>query len=291
MEEAMSRTETTTRHPSPASRRLLALPVLGLLLAAAIGAQAGTADASAPAHAQRISLDNRFVEPYALVGEGDRGITMTGNSDDSLDVKQVRKHIKGEFLWFRDEGKPYVIQDPEVLAKVRAAWAPMDRLGEQMDAYGREMDKHGKAMDALGKEMGQAAAGIKPDEARMRALERQMNEVGRKIGAVSEQLAYAREDERPRLNQQMAGLNAQMSALGNQMGAAAASDAQRQAQASMNEVSHRMNEASKPMNELGKKMNALGKDMERESRAADKTVHALIRDAVARGLAHPAPQG
>jgi hypothetical protein len=30
--------------------------------------------------------------------------------------------------------------------------------------------------------------------------------------------------------------------------------------------------------------------MERESHAADTTVRALIRDAVARGLAHPAPR-
>jgi hypothetical protein len=44
------------------------------------------------------------------------------------------------------------------------------------------------------------------------------------------------------------------------------------------------------MHELGKKMHALGKDMERESHAADTTVRALIHDAVARGLAHPAPQ-
>jgi hypothetical protein len=244
----MSRTEFTTRHPLPSLRRKLALPVLGLLLAAGFGAQAGAADAPG-VHAQlhRVSLERRG-EPYALVREGDHGITMTGDSDDSLDVKQVRKHIKGDFLWFRDDGKSYVIQDPEVLAKARAAWAPMDKLGEQMDAYGRDMDRHGKAMDALGKEMGQSAARIQPDPAKMQALNRQM-------------------------------------------GFVAASDAQRQAQVSMNEVSRRMNEASKPMHELGRKMDALGKDMERESHAADKTVRALIRDAVARGLAHPAPQG
>lgn len=277
--------------PEPTTRRLSALPLLGLLLAAAIGAHAGAEDASgAHPNVHRISLESRD-QPYALVRDGDHGITMTGDSDDSLDVKQLRKHIQGDFLWFRDDGKSWVIQDPQVLARARAAWAPMDKLGEQMDAYGREMDKHGKAMDALGKEMGQAAAGIKPDQAKMHAFEVQMNELGRKMGKLSEQMAFAKDGERERLNAQMAGLNAEMSALGAKMGAAAAEDSARIAEQRMNEVSHRMNEAGKPMNELGRKMNALGKDMERESHAADKTVRALVRDAVARGLAHPAPQG
>lgn len=280
----MFRTETTTR-------RALALPLFGLLLAAAIGAQAGAEDAP-DAHAQvhRISLESRG-QPYALVRDGEHGITMTGDSGDSLDVKQIRQHIKGDFLWFRDDGKSWVIQNPDVLARARAAWAPMDALGAQMDAYGREMDRHGKAMDALGKEMGQAAAAIQPDQAKMHALEGQMNELGRKMGKLSEQMVYAKDDERERLNAQMAGLSARMGALGAQMGAAAAGDSARISQQTMNEVRRRMNEASKPMNELGRKMGALGKDMERESRAADKTVHALIHDAVERGLAHPAPQG
>jgi phage shock protein A len=283
MEEPMSRTATTPR-------RLLILPLFGLLCAAAIGAHASPADAPG-AHAQihRVSLE-RHGEPYALVRDGEHGITMTGDSGDSLDVKQVRQHLKGDFLWFRDDGKAWVIQDPDVLAKARAAWAPMDKLGEQMDAYGREMNQHGKAMDALGKDMGRAAAGIQPDPQKMQALNRQMDELGRQMGKLSEQMAFAKDDERARLNEQMSGLSARMGELGARMGAVAAADAQRQVHASMHEISHRMNEASKPMHELGKKMHALGKDMERESHAADTTVRALIHDAVARGLAHPAPQ-
>lgn len=286
----MSRTEATIRSTLPSSPWKLALPVLGLLLAAAVGAQASPADA--PAQVHRVALENHDGLPYALVRDGDHGITMTGDSDDSLDVKQIRKQVHGDFLWFRDDGKSYVIQDPEVLAKARAAWAPMDKLGAQMDAYGRDMDQQGKAMDALGKEMGHAAAaGIKPDEAKMHAIQHQMDELGHKIGTVSEQMVYAKDEDRASLNAQMASLNAQMGALGAQMGAVAAADAQRQTQASMNEIGRGMNEAGKPMNELGKKMDALGKDMERESHVADRTVRALIRDARARGLAQPAPQG
>jgi len=163
-------------------------------------------------------------EPYALVRDGERGTSMTGDSADWSTIKTLRKRISGDFLWFRDGGKPYIVQDAGVLARARKAWEPVDKLGKEMDVRGREMDKHGKVMDALGKDMERAAAGTKPDEAKMHALER------------------------------------------------------------------RMNDAGKPMDALGKQMDALGKRMDAESRTADKTVRALIREAVDKGLAQPAPQ-
>jgi hypothetical protein len=46
-----------------------------------------------------------------------------------------------------------VVQDPLVLAKARAGWAPVDRLGAKIDGNGQQMDQHGKAMAALGNEM------------------------------------------------------------------------------------------------------------------------------------------
>jgi hypothetical protein len=58
----------------------------------------------------------------------------------------------------------------------------------------------------------------------------------------------------------------------------------------MHAIERRMNDAGKPMDALGKQMDALGKRMDAESRTADKTVRALIREALDKGLAQPAPQ-
>lgn len=292
----MSRFETTTRHPhsSTHARARWTLSLLGMLLAVA-AAPVGAQEAPDTAPVSRAGIENSRDLPYALVRAGAHDLIRRSDGDadveDWLDARQLRKRIDGDFLWFRDGGKPYVIRDPAVLDKARAAWAPVDRLGEQMDAYGRDMDKQGRVMDALGKEMGHAAAGIQPDEAKMHAIERQMDALGREIGSVAERMVYAAGDERTRLNAQMKRLNTQMGELGRQMGEVARSDAQLSAEQSMREVSLRMNEAGKPMNELGKKMGALGKDMARESRGADRNVRVLIRDAMALGLAQPAPQG
>jgi hypothetical protein len=273
----------------------LALPALGLALTAAIHAHAGTAAASAPAPAAQekpavhITLREERGDSYALVGTGDEGFNMTGNSADWSSIKQLKRSIKGEFLWFRDGGKSWIVQDPDTLAKAHAAWAPVNRLGEQMEVYGKEMDTHGKAMESLGKEMEPAAGGMQVDMPRVRELERKMEELGRQMSSLGQQMGSASDKERDRLNDKMGSLGRQMNELGEQMRAAHESEGQRRARASMDEVGNRMNEAGKPMDALGKKMDVLGKQMDRESTAADKTMRGLIRDAMAKGLAQQAP--
>jgi hypothetical protein len=53
--------------------------------------------------------------------------------------------VKGDFLWFRDGDKTYLIQDPALIAKVDAAWAPVNSIGEQMDAQGKKMEARAKS--------------------------------------------------------------------------------------------------------------------------------------------------
>jgi beta-lactamase regulating signal transducer with metallopeptidase domain/predicted nucleic acid-binding Zn-ribbon protein len=290
----MSRIKRLVRpQAEPSFSWKLALPALGLALTAAIHAHAGnaqtapSAQAKGPAH--RVTIQAGREDAYALVSAGEDGVNMTGNNADWSSIKQLKRSIKGEFLWFREGGKSWIVQDPDTLAKARAAWAPLNRLGEQMDAYGKEMDQHGKAMDALGKEMEQAASGMQADQPRVRELQRKMDELGRQMGALGQQMGRASDGERERLARKMDSLSQRMNELGEQMSAAHEGEGQRRARASMDDVGRRMNEAGKPMDALGKKMDVLGKQMEQEGKVAEKTVRGLIRDAMAKGLAQQAP--
>ncbi|WP_156116807.1 hypothetical protein [Massilia sp. 9096] len=258
-------------------RRLPAILALGFALTAAA------------ASATWAHEDGHADQPYALVRAGVTGMTGSGDRGDWFAVKQAKARIKGDFLWFRENGRAWVIRDPDTLAKARAAWADVDRLGDQMNVCGRDMDQQGKAMGALGMEMGRAGAAMKPDEAKMHAIERQMDALGRRMGELGRQMGPADDGERVRLDAEMATLSVRMGQLGGQMGAAAQPVHGRQAQMQMKEIGLRMENAKGPMEALGRKMDALGKDIDRASHAADQTVHALIRDARARGLAQPAP--
>jgi beta-lactamase regulating signal transducer with metallopeptidase domain len=301
----MSRIKRLVRPQAEPLNWKLALPALGLALTAAIHAHAGTAPAAPAAQAApavqakpaaqakssvQVTLREERGDAYALVGDGKDSFNMTGNSADWKSIKQLKRSIQGEFLWFRDGGKSWIVQDPDTLAKAHAAWAPVNELGKQMEVYGKEMDTHGKAMESLGKEMEQAATGMRPDEAKVHEIERKMNALSRQMSSVGQQMGKAGSDaERDRLSDKMNGLGRQMNELGEQMRAVHESEAQRRAQASMEEVGKRMNEAGKPMDELGKKMDVLGKQMDRESKTADKAIRGLIRDAMAKGLAQQSP--
>jgi hypothetical protein len=60
--------------------------------------------------------------------------------------------------------------------------------------------------------------------------------------------------------------------------------------AKMEAIGKKMEEAGKPMEEIGKKMEVLGKRMEAEQAVADRMTRGIISDAVAGGLAKPAPR-
>ncbi len=304
----MSRIKRLVRPETEPLNWKLALPILGLATAAAFYSWSAPAHAeaeqpatapraepaprpqAAPAERRVVRKDGRE-EPYAVVRANDKNTTMTGSSDDWDDIKEAKRRIGGDFLWFREGGQAWYIQDAGVLAKVDAAWAPMNRLGAQMDVYGKEMDVHGKKMDALGKDMDVAARGFKPDEGKLRLVEERMEALGEEMEKLGKQLgATDSVKERERIQGRMSEVGQQMSAAGQEIGQLHNGPGMREAQKSMDAIGRRMSEAGKPMDAIGKKMGALGKEMERESKAADKTVRALIREAREKGLAKPVPQ-
>lgn len=266
----------------------LALPLLGLAVLAAFAVPAQATADGKPRVVRVAAAD----EPYALVRETSGSFDISGSSDDWDEVRAAQRAIKGEFIWFRADGQGYVIQDPDTVKRARAAWAPLDRLGELMKIHGKEMEKHGKKMEVLGRDMERAAAkpANLPSERDMREVDDGMQALSRHMDLLSRQMAAARDDaERRIIQQKMAETGKRMSDAGERIGQAYNGPQARQQRASMEDIGRQMEIANQPMEKLGKRMGELGKEMERESKAADKTVRALIKDARAKGLAKSAP--
>jgi hypothetical protein len=175
-------------HPKRLLDPKLTLTILGLAASAALYTHdvmaqgAGRAPVYVSAHGQH-SADGA----YALVRASYKdGTNIGGDSADWKEIEAAKRSIGGDFLWFRDGGKAWVVRDAQVLAKAKAAWAPVDRLGEQMDVHGKEMDQHGKKMDALGKEMDNAA-----HEKRFESMEeigRRMEQAGKPMHALGKKM-------------------------------------------------------------------------------------------------------
>jgi hypothetical protein len=96
-------------------------------------------------------------EPYALVGDpgtkshfnGD----WDGDSDRNAEIEKARKVAHGHFLWFRHEGKSFIVDDPAIVSQVEAMNKPMDELGDQMRALGKQMRDIGQQQREMGKQM------------------------------------------------------------------------------------------------------------------------------------------
>ncbi|MFC0133671.1 peptidase M56 [Massilia eurypsychrophila] len=297
----MNRIKRLVRPESEPLHWKMALPILGLACAcAAFYANAQPSPSPQPRTEKTISVRGGTEQAYALVRPGERGTQGSGSSSDWKAIAAAKRAIPGQFLWFRDAGKAYVVSDPAVLAKVVDAWAPVERLGDEMDVFGREMEQHGKVMESLGRQMEregrqaeQAGRGQRRHSERaVEALGRDQERLGRQMEKLGRDMERADSAQRETLNRKMDELGKQMRMLGRQMeqqSDALSREEARQTNAPMAELGRQMEDAGKPMDSLGKKMDVLGKQIDAEARVAERTMRALIRDAMAKGLAAPAP--
>ena len=240
---------------------------------------------------------------YALVHANKEGITVSASRTDLNKIEAARRTVKGDFIWFRDGDKTYLIQDPAAVAKADEAWAPVNRIGEKMDAQGKKMDAQGKVMDELGRQMDKLGHDVGDkiqldmdrQQRQMDRIARQQEAVGRRIEQAAREMGDDPTPERVRrFHERQAALQAEMEPLQKQMAQYQRELAPQQAkiqamQQPMQALSKQMAEAGKPMAELGQAMGELGREQAKASREAERAMKELIKDAVKTGKAVPAP--
>ena len=165
---------------SPFSSRSIKHALLLSAAAAACAAPLLAVNAAPPGEGLAQVRSMHYVEggePYALVGPGSRDGVTVGNRISDTDLDAIRRNVQGEFLWFRKDGKDFIVQDAATLDRVRQAWAPMKKTGAEMEKHGEEMARHGKTMGSLGNDM--ALASVTLNKARMEAIGKKMEDAGK----------------------------------------------------------------------------------------------------------------
>jgi len=74
-------------------------------------------------------------------------------SDRAEEIEKARKVAHGHFLWFRHDGKSYVVDDPAIVSQLEAMNKSTDELHEHMQAIGDQMRALGEQQRDLGKQM------------------------------------------------------------------------------------------------------------------------------------------
>ena len=155
-----------------------------------------------------------------VVVRDDQQVTMHG---DISDIKLARKFLPElgpGYLWFRQGGKEYVVQDKKVLDEIDEAIQPQNelgsdqaRLGKRQADLGQQQAKLGQRQAQLGMEMARSSMqGGRPDRAveeEMQELSRAQETIGReqeKIGHEQEKMGHKQERLSRQVEQKVAAL-------------------------------------------------------------------------------------
>ncbi len=236
---------------------------------------------------------------YALVRKGRDGYAMSGDSDDIDDIDAIKRRIDGDFIWFRRNGKAFVLRDPAVLARAEKAWDVTKPHEAKMQELQTRMEPHQRAAEALSARMERMQPNfeetpeMRSAEQALQALARKQEQLAVQHQSLASQMQRADEAKRRQLDQDMQALAVRHEALAGQMQRqSAVLQAQHERMqgdsAKMEAIAREMEAASRPMEAIGKEMEAVGKQLEQQATLADRQVRMLIDEAVKQGLAQPA---
>jgi bla regulator protein BlaR1 len=198
-------------------------------------------DAPAPAEANAIQAKAAPVKPalgplaprpIAAGQDHDPVIYVHGQTGDiqvssgDVDVEELKEvhrlatqDADGDLLWFRHQGKTYIVRDEATLQQVREIFAPQQELGkrqgelgERQGALGEEQGRLGSEQGKLGAEMGKIGAELaeaaSQGQASVRELEQRQEGLRKRVA----ELARRQEE----LGRQQSELGRQQGELGRQ---------------------------------------------------------------------------
>ena len=318
----MSRIQSLLRTERRVSPGAAAIPVIGLAVACiacfAYAQSTQTATPVAPvASAPKVTVgtltaaavaaspkttEERTHETYAFVSADNDRLSMSGDSSDVDEIRETRSRVDGDFLWFRRDGKAYVLRDAATVERMRALWAKNAGREAEMNALSERMQAESEKIEAIGSRI-EAVASLGGETPRMReaigkveALAEQQNTLAHQQAELATTIATRAAEDRSDAGAEarMKALDAQMEALEKQMRALenaidVEAEKMEASLAPLAAMEKEMQAAAAPMEALGAKMEALGAEHEREMARIDRQIRAEIDRAMSAGLASPAP--
>jgi beta-lactamase regulating signal transducer with metallopeptidase domain len=314
----MSRIQSLLRPQPRASAGIILLPVAGLALACiaclayAQSAQTRTSTTFAPkvtvgaltaagtAAASTTPTDTDGTDTYAIVdGDSDR-LSMSGSTDEIDAIRAAQAHVDGDFLWFRRDGKAYVLRDPGTLRRVREVWSASAQRDARMEALSAQIQAQADQAEAIGRRMEATAIGQDETPEMRQALDALDALAERQSTLAEQQAAFATtmasnaydekamadaEDRFDALDAQMEKLNSEMESLESVI---EAESAKLEADlAPLSAMEDEIEAATAPLEALNAEMEALGSEQELEMANIDQEVRRIVDEAFAKGLASP----
>jgi hypothetical protein len=211
-------------------------------------------------------------DSYALVLNNDSNISFSGDWDDAVhqEIERLRKTTNGNFLWFRHEGKDYIVTDPAIVQRLAQMYAPIEKLGKEQEELGRQQEALGKKQEALGKSQESAALIVPDTKEQMAMLKTELAALDKQI---DEQVTQATVNE----------LQARLSEVQERLGAI-----QGEIGAKQGELGRQQGELGEQQGRLGEEQGRLGEQQGKLAHDVDSQVKSIIDQTLKNGTAQPA---
>lgn len=206
-----------------------------------------------------------------VISSGNTYISVSGNNESygtdhpSEFVEFLQEKNPGDFIWFRRDGKSYVIRDAATIKRAKDFFAQVQELDKKQEDLGQQQEALGNQQEALGKQQEEVHVQI-PDmtedlhklEAELKALgsSGSQEDLGRIQGAIGE-LQSKLGELQSKAGEEQGKLGEKQGALGEQQG------------------------------KLGELQGELGRQQGKVFKDASHQMKVLIEDAMAHGLAKP----
>lgn len=206
---------------------------------------------------------DKGLEGYVIV-TGDT-TTMSGSTEDLRRVRAMRGRISGDYIWFRRDGKAFLIRDAGILKAAAKLLEPQHELGRQQDELGRQQGELGELQAKLGEKQG----GVRTTPAE---LDREIEKLKEKLrgAGTAEELG----DVQAMLADLQAKIADKQSHVGDQ-------------QAKLGEEQAKLGERQA---ELGEKQAKLGEEQAKRAEEAQRELRKLFDEAFKKGLVEPEPR-
>ncbi len=210
-------------------------------------------------------------DSWALVtGPGDQ-FTFSGDRDGSSaeQIEKARKLTSGKFLWFTHEGKSYVVDDPAIVARIQAAYKPIEELGRQQEALGKKQEELGRQQEEMGRKQ-EAASVPTPDLSKelARLSEAIAKLTAKKAGTISQ-------EELADIEGKLGDVQGRLGELQGEMG---------EKQGELGELQGKLGEQQ---GKLGDEQGRLGEQQAKLAEEADRLVNSIIDQSLRNGKARP----
>ncbi len=208
-------------------------------------------------------------DSYAVITGDERQHMPFSGDIHTSEIDKARKMAQGNFLWFTHNGKPYIVDDPVVVAQIEAMYKPMESLGKQQQELGRQQAALGKQQEEMGRQQERASMPTPDISKEMADLNAAMVKLQSKMGKT------VTRDELADLQGKLGELQGRLGALQGEMGAR------------MGGFGAQQGRLGAEQGKLGAEQGRLGAEQAELASRADRMVKAIIDESLKNGKAKP----